>query len=178
MPSGQRILLSPSPPALNLSYTQGLFFSSKSALCIKWPKYWSFSFSISPSRIFGVDFLSDWLVWSPSSPRDSWESLLQHHSLKALIHQHSAFCVVQLSHPYVTTGKTIIFDYTDFSWQSDVSAFLIPVFATYSCHCSWVCLSWVYRLASMLTVLASGIVGFPTAATFIAPLHFSYCWEN
>ena len=66
-------LSSPSPPALNLLQHEG--FSSELALCIRWPKYWSFSFSISPSSEYSrVDFLSNWLVWSPGSPRDPQES--------------------------------------------------------------------------------------------------------
>ena len=71
--------------------------------------------------IFRVDVLSDWLVWSPCSPRDSQKSLLQHHSLKASVLQHSTFLMVQLSHMYMTTGKNHSFDYTDLCRQSDVS---------------------------------------------------------
>ena len=66
-------LLSPSPPTFNLSQLQG--FSNESFLCIKWPKYWSFSFSISPSNEYsGLTFFYHWLVWSPCSPRDPQES--------------------------------------------------------------------------------------------------------
>ena len=78
-------------------------FSSESALCIRWPKYWRFNFSISPSN---VDFLYDRQVWSPCCPRDP-QDLLQHHSSKASVLRHSAFFIVQLSHPYLTTRKTI-----------------------------------------------------------------------
>ena len=83
------------------------FFSSKSALCIRWPKCWSFSFSISPSNeysgliSFRMDQL-DLLVF-----QGTLKSLLQHHSLKASMLWHSAFFIVQFSHPYLTTGKTI-----------------------------------------------------------------------
>ena len=82
-------------------------FSNESALCIKWPKYWSFSFSISPSNEYSglVSFRIDWLVLL--SVQGTLKSLLQHHSSKASIHWHSAFFIVQLSHPYMTTGKTI-----------------------------------------------------------------------
>ena len=82
-------------------------FSNESALCIKWPKYWSFSFSISPSNEYSglVSFRIDWLVLLPV--QGTLKSLLQHHSSKASIHWHSAFFIVQLSHPYMTTGKTI-----------------------------------------------------------------------
>ena len=80
-------------------------FSSESVLCIRWPKYWSFSFSISPSNEHpGLIFRIDWfdLLAVQGTPK----SLLQHHSSKASIFRHSAFFVVQLSHPYMTTGKT------------------------------------------------------------------------
>ena len=82
-------------------------FSNKSALCIRWPKYWSFSFSISPSNEYLglISFQTDWL--GLSAVRGTLKSLLQHHNSKALILQCSAFFMVQLSHPYITTGKTI-----------------------------------------------------------------------
>ena len=82
-------------------------FSSESVLCIRWPKYWSFSFNISPSNehpgliSFGMDWLDILAV------QGTLKSLLQYHSSKALILQHSAFFIVQLSYPYMTTGKTI-----------------------------------------------------------------------
>ena len=77
-------------------------FSNKSVLHIRWPEYWSFSFNISPSNEYSE------LIGSPCSPRDSQESSpTQHHSSKPSILQHSAFFIVQLSHPYMTTGKTI-----------------------------------------------------------------------
>ena len=84
-------------------------FSDESALRIRWPKYWSFSFNISPSIEHpGLTSFRMDLVGSPCSPRDSQRScLLQHHSSKASILQHSASFIVQLSHPYMTTGKTI-----------------------------------------------------------------------
>ena len=82
-------------------------FSSESALHIKWPKYWSFSFSISPSNEYSglISFKMDWL--DLLAIRGTLKSLLQHHSSKASILQSSAFFIVQLSHPYMTTGKTI-----------------------------------------------------------------------
>ena len=82
-------------------------FSSKSALRIRWPKYWSFSFSISPSNEYLglISFQTDWL--GLSAVQGTLKSLLQHHNSKALILQCSAFFMVQLSHPYMTTGKTI-----------------------------------------------------------------------
>ena len=82
-------------------------FSNESALCIRWPKYWSFSFNINPSKEHPVliSFRMDWL--DLLAVQGTLKSLLQHHSSKASILQHSAFFIVQLSHPYVTTGKTI-----------------------------------------------------------------------
>ena len=82
-------------------------FSNESALCIKWPKYWSFSFSISPSNGYSglISFKIDW--FDLFAVQRSLKSLLQHHSLKASILRHSAFFLVQISHPYMTTGKTI-----------------------------------------------------------------------
>ena len=82
-------------------------FSNESALHIRWPKYQSFSFNISPSNEHPglISFRMDWLdLLAVQGPL---KSLLQHHSAKALILQHSAFFIVQLSHPYMTTGKTI-----------------------------------------------------------------------
>ena len=82
-------------------------FSNESALCIRWPKYWSFSFSISPSNEHPglVSFRMDWL--DLLAVQGTLKSLLQHHSSKASILRHSAFFMVQLSHPHMTTGKTI-----------------------------------------------------------------------
>ena len=81
-------------------------FSNESALRIRWPKYWSFSFSIRPSNEHpGLIFRMDWL--DLLAVQGTLKSLLQHHTSKALILRHSAFFIVQLSHPYVTTGKTI-----------------------------------------------------------------------
>ena len=98
-------LSSPSPPACNPSQRQSLF--SESTLRMRWPKYWSFSFSIIPSKeIPGlISLRMDWLDLLVI--QGTLKSLLQHHTSKASILQHSAFFTVQLSHPYMTTGKTI-----------------------------------------------------------------------
>ena len=82
-------------------------FSDQSALLIRWPKYWSYSFNISPSNEYSglISFRMDWLDL-PAVP-GTLKSLLQYHSSKAPILRHSAFFIVQLSHPYMTTGKTI-----------------------------------------------------------------------
>ena len=97
-------LSSPSPPALIFCSIR--VFLNESALLIRWPKYWSYSFNISPSNEHpGLIFRMDWLdlLALQGAPK----SLLQHHSSKASILLHSAFFIVQLSHPYMTTGKTI-----------------------------------------------------------------------
>ena len=82
-------------------------FSNESVLRIRWPKYWSFSFSISPSNEYSglTSFRVDWL--DLLAVQGTLKSLLQHHSSKASILRHSAFFIVQLSHPYMTTGKII-----------------------------------------------------------------------
>ena len=84
-------------------------FSSESALHIRWPKYWSFSFNISPSNGYSglISFRMDWL--DLLAVQGTLKSLLQHHSSKTSSLQLSAFLIVQLSHPYMTTGKTIAF---------------------------------------------------------------------
>ena len=82
-------------------------FLNESVLHIRWPKYWSLSFSISPSSEYSglISFRMDWL--DLLAVQGTLKSLLQHHSSKASILRHSAFFMVQLSHPYMTTGKTI-----------------------------------------------------------------------
>jgi len=84
-----------------------MVFSNESVLCSRWPKYWSFSFSISPSNEYSglISFRMDW--FDLLAVQGTLKSLLQHHSSKASILQHSAFFIVQLSHLYRTTGKTI-----------------------------------------------------------------------
>ena len=106
MPSNHLILCCPLllPPSIFPSIR---VFSSDLVLCIRWPKYWSFSFSISPSNEYSglSSFRIDWL--DLLAVQGTLTSLLQHHSSKASILQRSAFFIVQLSHPYMTTGKTI-----------------------------------------------------------------------
>ena len=95
-------------------------FSNESALRIRWPKYWSFSFSITPSNEHPglISFRMDWL--DLLAVQGTLQSLLQHHSSKASILRHSAFFTVQLSHPYMTTGKTIALTRRTLCWQSNV----------------------------------------------------------
>ena len=98
-------LLSPSPLAFNLSQHQSL--SNESVLHIRWSKYWSFSFSISPSNEYS-GLISSRIAWLDLlAVQGTLKSLLQHHSSKASTLQCSALFIVQLSHPYMTTGKTI-----------------------------------------------------------------------
>ena len=108
MPSNHLIICCP------LLFPHSIFpnirvFSNESVLCIRWPSYWSFSFSISPSNEYSglISFRMDWL--DLFAVQGTHKSLLQHHSSKASILQCSAFFIVQLSHPYMTTGKTIDF---------------------------------------------------------------------
>ena len=95
-------------------------FSNKSALCLQWPKYWSFSFSTSPSNVYSglVSFRMDW--FDLLAVQRTLKSLLQHHSSKASILWHSAFFMVQLSYLYMTTGKTV--DLTIQTFVGNVSA--------------------------------------------------------
>ena len=90
-------------------------FSNESVLHIRWPKYWSLSFNISPSNEHSglISFRMDWL--DLLAVQGTLKSLLQHHSSKASILLHSAFFIVQLSHPYMTTGKTIALTSDQFS---------------------------------------------------------------
>jgi len=99
-------LLSPSPPAFNLSSIR--VFSNESVVCIRWPMYWGFSFSISPSSEYSelICFRMDWL--DLLAVQGTLKSFLQHHSSKASVLQCSAFFIVQRSHPYMNTGKTIV----------------------------------------------------------------------
>ena len=98
----------PSPLALNLSQHHGWWASgsSESALCLRWPKYWSFSFSLSPFNKYSglISFKTDW--FDLLAVQRTVKSFLHYHNLKASILQHSVF-MVQLSHPYMTTGKSV-----------------------------------------------------------------------
>ena len=113
------LFLPPIPPSIRV-------FSNESTLCMRWPKSWSFSFSISPSKEHpGLIFRMDWL--DILAVQGTLKSLLQHHSSKASILQHSAFFMVQLSHPYMTTGKTIaLIQFSSVHSLSRVRLFVTP----------------------------------------------------
>ena len=123
MPSNHLILCCPLllPPSIFPSIR---VFSKESALSIRWPKYWNFSFSISPSNEHTglISFRMDWL--DLLAVQGTLKSLLKHNSSKASILWRSAFFIVQVSHPYVT-WKNHSLDQMDLCWQSNVSAFLI-----------------------------------------------------
>ena len=110
------LLLPPLRPSIRV-------FSNESALGIRWPKYWSFSFNINPSNEHSglICFRMNWL--DLLAVQGTLKSLLQHHSSKASIFQRSAFFIVQLSPPYMTTGKNHSLDHRDLCWQSNISAF-------------------------------------------------------
>ena len=122
MPSSHLILCRPLLLLPSIFPSIGVF-SNESALGIRWPKYWSFNFNINPSNEHSglLSFRMDWL--DLLAVQGTLKGLLQHHSSKASILQRSAFFIVQLSHPYMTTGKTIALTIQTLLWQSSVSAF-------------------------------------------------------
>ena len=115
------LLLPPIPPSIRV-------FSNESTLCVRWPKYWSFSFSIIPSKeIPGlISFRMDWL--DLLAVQGTLKSLLQHHSSEASIQKHSAFFTVQLSYPYMTTGRTIAL--TRWTFVGKVMSLLLNTLST------------------------------------------------
>ena len=117
------LLLPPIPPSIRV-------FSNESTLHMRWPKYWSFSFSIIPSKEHPglISFRMDWL--DLFAVQGTLKSLLQYHSSKASILWHSAFFTVQLSHPYMTTGKTIAL--TGRTLVSKVTSLLLNILSSWS----------------------------------------------
>ena len=126
-------------------------FSNESALCIRWPKYWSFNFNISPSNENSglISFRFDW--FNLLTIQVTLKSLLQHHSLKASILRYSAFFRVQLSHPYITTGKT-----TDLTLQTFVSKVMsllfnmLPRFVIAFLQGASILISWLQSLSAVI----------------------------
>ena len=145
-------------------------FSTESSLQIKWPKYWSFSFSISPSNEYSglVSFRIDWL--DLLAVQGTLKNLPQHHSSKASIHWCSAFFMVQFSHPYMTTGKTIVLTRQTFvgkvmSLLFDTLSRFIIAFLPRS-HC--LLISWLQSLSAV--ILEPEKIKYVTVSTF-----FSIC---
>ena len=144
MPSNHLILCQPLL-LLTSIFPSIRVFSNESDLCIRWPKYWSFSFSISPSNEYSglISLRMDWsdLLAVPGT----FKSLLQHHSSKASILQPSAFFIVQLSHPYMTAGKTIVL--TRWTFVGKVTSLLLNMLSrlviTYLPRTKRLLISWL-----------------------------------
>ena len=167
-------LLSPSLSAFNLSQIR--IFSNELALHIRWPKYWSFSFSISPSNEYSglISFRIDW--FDLPADQGTLKSLLQHHSSKASILSSSAFFMVQLSHPYMTVGKTIALILWTFAGKvmslhfNMQSRFLIA-FLPRSKHLS---ISWLQSPSTV--ILEPKTIKSATVSPSIFPIYFP--WSN
>ena len=144
------LLLPPIPPSIRV-------FSNESTLRMRWPKYWSFSFTISPSNEHPglISFRMDWL--DLLAVQGTLKSLLQHHRSKALIFQCSAFFTVQLSHPYMTTGKTIAL--TRWTFVGKVTALLVNMLpAIHGVAKSWTRLSHWTELNPKMKMKGESIV--------------------
>ena len=139
------LLLPPIPPSIRV-------FSNESVLCIRWPKYWSFSFSISPSNVYSglISFRMDWL--DLLAVQGTLKSLLQHHSSKASIVQCSAFFIVQLSHPYMITGKIIAL--TRWTFVGKVMSLLLNMLSrlviTFLQRSKCLLISWLQSLSAVI----------------------------
>ena len=147
-------------------------FSNKLALHIRWPKYWSFSFSISPSNKYSglISFRIDW--FDLLVVQETLESLLQHHGSKASIPPHSAFFMVQLSHLYMTTGKTILQLYKHLSakwclcFYNTLSRFVIALLPRRKC----LSVSWLQSLTAVILELKKENL----LLLLLAPLHLPW----
>ena len=147
---GPLLLLPPIPPSIRV-------FSSESVLCLRWPKYCSSSFSISPSNEYWglISFRMGW--FDLLADQGTLKSLLQHHCSKASIRQHSAFFIVQFSHPYMTTGKTIVLTRQTFvgkvmSLLFNILSSLVIVFLPRSKH---LLISWLQTPSAVILQPAS-----------------------
>ena len=182
MPSNHLILChSLLPPSIFPSIR---VFSNESVLCIRWPKCWSFSFSISPSNEYSglISFRMDWL--DLLAVQGTLNSLLQHHSSKASIRRRSAFFIVQLSHPYMTTGKTIALTRLDrptTSWQTNVEKvetvtdfIFLGSKITANADCSYEIKRWFLlgRKADKLSILNSRNITLPTKVCLVKAIVF------
>ena len=123
-------------------------FSNESVLHIRWPKYWHFSFNISPSNEYSwlISFRMDWL--GLLAVQGTLKSLLQHHSSKASILWSSAFFIVQLSHPYMTTGKTIAL--TRWTFVGKVMSLLSRLVVTFLPRCKHLLISWLQSPSAVI----------------------------
>ena len=139
------LLLPPIPPSIRV-------FSNESVLCIRWPKYWSFSFSISPFNEHPglISFRMEWL--DLLAVQGTRKSLLQQHSSKASILQHSAFFIVQLSHPCMTTGKTIALTRQTFVGKVMSLLFNMPsrLAITFLPRCKRLLISWLQSPSAVI----------------------------
>ena len=135
------LLLLPIPPNIRV-------FSNESTLHMRWPKYWSFSFSIGSSNEYPglISFKMDWLALL--AVQGTLESLLQHRSSKTSVPQHSAFFMVQLSHPYMTTGKTITL--TRQTFVGKVMALLSRLVLTFLPRSKRLLISWLQSLSAVI----------------------------
>ena len=160
MPSNHLILCH--PLLLPSIFPSIRVFSNESALCIRWPTYWSFSFNISPfSEHSGlISFRMDWL--NLLAVQGTLKSLLQHHSPKASILWRSAFFIVQLSHPYMTTGKTIALT----RWTFVGKVMSLPFFFFF------------YSLEGVLTSVGLASIPFQHLLTLAWTTHFAYIGLN
>ena len=123
-------------------------FSNESTLCIRWPKYGSFSFNISPSNDYSglISFRMDWL--DLLGVQGTLKSLLQHHSSKASILRHSAFFTVQLLHPYMTTGKTIVL--TRWTFAGKVISLLLNMLSRLVISSKHLLISWLQSPSAVI----------------------------
>ena len=165
MPSNHLILCCPLRLLPSIFPSIGVF-SNELALCIRWPKYWSFSFDISPSNEHSglISFRMDWL--DLLAVQGTLKSLLQHHSSKASILWHSAFFIVQLSHPYMTSGKTIAL--TRWTFVGKVISLLLNMLSrlviTYLPRSKRLLISWLQSPAAV--ILEPKKIKSVTASTF------------
>ena len=158
-------------PSISPSIT---VFSNESVLRIRWPKYWSFSFNISPSNEHPglISFRMNWL--DLLAVQGTLKSLLQHHSLKALILQCSAFFIVQLSHPHMTTGKTIALTRWTFvgkviSLLFNMLSMLVMTFFPKECFFLFVCLFVCFVFLKAAVTICSDF-GAPKSSLPLFPL--------
>ena len=151
MPSNHLILCCPLLLPLSI-FSSIRVFSTESVLRVKWPKYWRFSFNISPSNEHPglISFRMDWL--DLLVVQGTLKSLLQHHSSKATVLQHSAFFIVQLSHPYLTTGKTIAL--TRQTFVGKVTSLLFNMLSrlviTFLPRCKRLLISWLQSPSAVI----------------------------